>query len=121
MFEVSLAPSAGSNGTSSLTLIQTMNTCAHGNYSVEMDYRFTQSTGTCSVAINYPFMDTRGSVTSPDNAVGTMAGKWTTVASKFQAGSSHDRFSVLFRCTANAANVVDIDNVVVKPYAGIVY
>ena len=127
-FGVSLAPGALSLGTSSfllgtssLNLAQTMNTCAGGNYSVEMDYRFTRSTGACSVAIMYPFKDTRGSVTSPDNAAGTMAGKWTTVASKFKAVSTSDRLSVVFMCTENATNVINIDNVVIKPYLGIVY
>ena len=98
-----------------------MNTCAGGNYSVEIDYRFAHSTGACFVVINYPFMNTRGSVTSPSNAAGTLAGNWTAMASKFQAVSPNDWFSVVFECVRNATDVIDIDNVVVKPYAGTVY
>ena len=115
-YAVFSTPDSSSNGASSLKLSQTMKTCAGTSYSISMDYMFEKSTGACSVMIKYPFGNSQGSVTSPDNMAGTTAGQWGTVNSFFQAESAADVFQVVFDCKDGVANTVRIDNVAVDPY-----
>lgn len=63
--------------TSGETLTQTLSTCAGKNYSITADYKFsTQANGECAIKVEYPFKDTRGSVTT-GSAI-SPAGVWYT-------------------------------------------
>ena len=58
-------------------LKQDLTTCVGKNYSITADYKFdTQANGDCSVKIEYPYKDTRGSVTT-GSAI-SQAGVWYT-------------------------------------------
>ena len=93
-----------------------MKTCKGVIYTISMDYMFATSPGACAVTIKYPYEDSQGSVTSPDNKTGTKTGQWTTMNSLYQAVSTADMFQVVFTCENGATDTVSIDNVVVTPY-----
>lgn len=107
-------------GVSSLTLVQTMKTCAGQNYSVVEDYKFSESqNNACSISVQYPFKDTIGSVTTGSGISGLTPGVWNKGGATFQAVSSADKLSYVFKCEGRGVrNVISLDNVVVKPFAG---
>ena len=62
-------------------LWQDLRTCAGKNYSITADYRFSQENDDCSMMIEYPFQDARGSVTI-GGAI-SPAGIWYTTGMSF--------------------------------------
>lgn len=118
-FSAILYPGPYSNGASGDTLKQTMNTCAGHNYSILVDYKFDNAaSGNCALSIQYPYKTTTGSVTTGSNIAGGTAGNWHTTAATFQAVSSADPFSIVFRCFNGANDRISVDNVKIAPYAG---
>ncbi|MCJ1471237.1 hypothetical protein MMC07_009885 [Pseudocyphellaria aurata] len=118
-FTALLAPGPYSGGVSGDTLTQTMNTCAGHNYSILADYKFASAAGgNCALTIQYPYKTTTGSVTTGSGIAGGTAGNWYTTAATFQAVSSADPFSIVFRCTNSAQDQISVDNIVIAPYAG---
>ncbi|KAL8961556.1 MAG: hypothetical protein Q9193_001905 [Seirophora villosa] len=112
-FTVSIYP-APYGGTSSITLVQTMKTCAGQNYSVAADYKFSESqNNACSISVQYPFKDTVGSVTTGSGTPGLTPGVWNKAGGTFQAVSSADKLSFVFKCEGRGVrNVYNLDNVV---------
>lgn len=103
--------------TSSLTLQQTMNTCAGTNYSVSVDFNFSNTAlGDCSLEIEYPYKATTGSVTWPSNIGKTLT--WQTTSGTFQAVSNADVIKIIMQCTKGQSNVYEVDNVKVAYYPG---
>lgn len=118
-FTANLYPSRYSNRASGLTLVQTMNTCAGRNYSITVDYRFSDTANNnCALSIRYPFKTTTGSVTTGSGTSGIVAGSWYTTGSTFQAVSSADPFSIVFSCSNGANNRISVDNVNILPFNG---
>lgn len=97
-----------------------MKTCAGQNYSVVEDYKFSESqNNACSISVQYPFKDTIGSVTTGSGISGLTPGVWNKGGATFQAVSSADKLSYVFKCEGRGVrNVISLDNVVVKPFAG---
>jgi len=116
-FTAILHPDPYSNGQSSETLSQTMKTCAGQNYSITADYKFDYTAdNNCAITIEYPFKDTRGSVTT-GSAI-SPAGQWYTTGGTFQAVSSADVFKAIFACSDGVSNNISLDNVKIEPFAG---
>lgn len=117
-------PQAGSNnyafsaslqGTSSLTLQQTMSTCAGTNYSIRADfYSGSTALGDCSLEIEYPYKTTTGGVIWPSN-IGPVK-TWQTTVATFQAVSDADVFKIVMKCTNGQSNVYEVDNVNIAYY-----
>ncbi|KAI9791731.1 MAG: hypothetical protein M1816_003541 [Peltula sp. TS41687] len=116
-FQASLYPGPFTNGASSLTLTQTMKTCAGQNYSIIADYWFQYgSENNCAIKIDYPYKTIRGSVTTPSNI--SPPGYWYTTSGTFQAVTNADQFNVVFSCSAGTSNKIGLDNVRIEPFAG---
>ncbi|KAL8717216.1 MAG: hypothetical protein Q9225_005524 [Loekoesia sp. 1 TL-2023] len=110
------------NPTSGITLRQTMKTCAGKNYSIIADIRFSESQNNlCSISLQYPYKNTIGSVTTGSATPGTTPGVWSRTAGTFQAVSSADVLSFVFRCQQSAHNLMSVDNVKVAPFSGNAY
>ena len=107
------------NPTSGITLLQKMKTCAGKNYSVIADIKFSEAQNNhCSISLQYPYKNTIGSVTTGSATPGTTPGVWFQTAGTFQAVSSADTLSFVFRCEQAAHNLMSVDNVKVKPFNG---
>ncbi|KAL9601794.1 MAG: hypothetical protein Q9219_002284 [cf. Caloplaca sp. 3 TL-2023] len=104
-------------------LIQTLTTCAGKNYSISADFKFNSTeNNACSIAIQYPFKTTLGSVTTGSGTPGITPGIWYQTGSIFQAVSTASKLSILFRCNGQGVrNLISVDNVKVMLYAGNAY
>lgn len=123
-FSAFLYPDPSSNGASSLTLSQTMDTCTGHNYSIEVDYTFYSiANNDCSLQINYPYKTIRGSVTVSSGVDGQIPGQWYVqgLVGFFQAVSNADLFNMVFSCSNGANDRISVDNVLIKPFAGNAY
>ena len=106
-----------SQGVSSVTLQQTMNTCPGTNYTVSVDFKFSKTAlGDCSIKIAYPYKTTTGSVTTSSNL--WTPGVWERTWNAFQAVSNADVVTIVLACTSGQSNVYEVDNVNVAYYAG---
>lgn len=111
-------PNSPYAGVCSLTLSQTLNTCAGTNYSVSVDFNLNaNSLGPCSIELDYPYKSYQGRVTESSDVSG--AG-WHTLAATFQAVSSADVLGMVLSCTAGGESI-EVDNVNVQYFAGNAY
>ncbi|CAD6581526.1 MAG: hypothetical protein ASARMPRED_000637 [Alectoria sarmentosa] len=106
-----------SQGVSSVTLQQTMNTCPGTNYTVSVDFKFSKTAlGDCSIKIAYPYKTTTGSVTTSSNFY--TPGVWERTWNAFQAVSNADVVTIVLACTSGQSNVYEVDNVNITYYPG---
>lgn len=111
-------PNSPYAGVCSLTLSQTLSTCAGTNYSISVDFKLdANSLGPCSIEIDYPYKSSQGSVTESSAVSG--AG-WHTLGSTFQAVSNADVFRMVLSCTAGGEDI-EVDNVKIQYFAGNAY
>ncbi|KAL9136180.1 MAG: hypothetical protein Q9175_002613 [Cornicularia normoerica] len=97
-------PNAPYNGVASLTLQQTLNTCAGTNYSISVDYKLDPpSLGECTVRIEYPYKTSTGSVS--ENSHVSPVRVWETTAAAFQAVGNADVFKIVLSYTAGGSDV----------------
>ncbi|KAL8940900.1 MAG: hypothetical protein Q9216_002561 [Gyalolechia sp. 2 TL-2023] len=122
-FTASLYPGPYSNGASGENLEQTLTTCAGKNYSIIADFKFNSTANNaCSIAIQYPFKTTLGSVTTGSGTPGITPGVWSQTGSTFQAVSTASKLSIVFRCNGiGVRNLISVDNVKVQLFAGNAY
>lgn len=121
-FTASVYPGPYTNGASGENLEQTFTTCAGKNYSIVADIKFNSTENNqCSIAIQYPFQNTLGSVTTGSGIPGISPGVWSQTGSFFQAVSTSSKLSILFRCSGNAHNLISVDNVKVLLFNGNAY
>lgn len=109
-------PNSPYNGVSSLTLQQTLSTCAGTNYSISVDYKLdVTNLGPCSIMLVYPYKTTTGSVTENSNVSPVRV--WDTMVATFQAVSNADLLKIVLSCTAGNEDI-EVDNVKVAYYPG---
>lgn len=110
-------------GVSGENLEQTLTTCAGKNYSIIADFKFNSTEkNACSIAIQYPYKTTAGSVPTGSGTPGITPELWYQTSSTFQAVSTASKLSTLFRCNGYGVhNLISVDNVKVTLYNGNVY
>lgn len=114
-----LLPTFPYNGVCSLTLQQTLNTCAGTNHSITLDYKLDSSNlGECSIKVEYPYRTTTGSVSV--NGYVSPVRVWDTMVATFRAVSNADVLMIVLSCT-NGGSDVEVDNVKVAYYPGNAY
>lgn len=107
------SPYAGHVG---LALQQTMSTCAGTNYSISVDYQFTQAPFySTPLTLTLDFAGRQGAVISADTSH-TPLQTWQTLTATFQAVSNADWLQISMSATSPASGQIDNVRVAYYPY-----